>query len=73
MKNTIRKTAGAFLLLLLYAGVYGGTISLCNRYLREHHILNNISQFILAVVLYVGFYAIYRKFIKRLKSIDNEQ
>lgn len=63
----------AFSRLILAVGVYAGLISLLNRYLREHALLNQFTQITLMVVLAIGLYRIYRWFCHRLDSISNQK
>ena len=58
--------------LLLMAGLYGAIIALCNQYLREHDMLTKSSKFILGVIMFAGFYFIYKWFSKRIDSIQKQ-
>ena len=54
------------------AGFYGAIIAMCNQYLREHDMLTNTSKFVLDVFMFVGFYFIYKRFSKRIDTIQNQ-
>ncbi len=69
---TSKKAISAMLVLLLMAGLYGAIIALCNQYLREHDMLTKSSKFILGVIMFAGFYFIYKWFSKRIDSIQKQ-
>ena len=70
--QTAKKAISAILLLLLMAGFYGAIIAMCNQYLREHDMLTNTSKFVLGVFMFAGFYFIYKRFSKRIDTIQKQ-
>lgn len=72
LNPTAKKAISAMLILLLMAGLYGAIIALCNQYLREHDMLTKSSKFILGVIMFAGFYFIYKWFSKRIDSIQRQ-
>ncbi len=70
--QTAKKAISAILLLLLMAGFYGAIIAMCNQYLREHDMLTNTSKFVLGVLMFAGFYFIYKRFSKRIDTIQKQ-
>lgn len=72
LNPTVKKSISAMLILLLMAGLYGAIIALCNQYLREHDMLTKSSKFILGVIMFAGFYFIYKWFSKRIDSIQKQ-
>ena len=72
LNTTSKKAISAMFVLLLMAGLYGAIIALCNQYLREHDMLTKSSKFILGVIMFAGFYFIYKWFLKRIDSIQKQ-
>ncbi|MDE5666537.1 MAG: hypothetical protein K2I31_11505 [Duncaniella sp.] len=72
LNPTAKKAISAMLILLLMAGLYGAIIALCNQYLREHDMLTKSSKFILGVIMFAGFYFIYKWFSNRIDSIQKQ-
>lgn len=70
LSSKAKKAISAFLILLLMAGLYGAILALFNQYLREHDMLTNSSKFILCVFMFAGFYFIYKRFSKRIDTIQ---
>lgn len=65
-----KKAISSVLILLLMAGLYGAIIALCNQYLCEHYMLTKSSKFFLGVLMFAGFYVIYKWFSKRIDTIQ---
>ena len=72
LSKTAKKAISATLILLLMAGLYGAIIALLNQYLREHDMLTKSSIFILGVLMFAGFYFIYKWFSKRIDTIQKQ-
>ncbi|MDE6462156.1 MAG: hypothetical protein K2L32_05195 [Muribaculaceae bacterium] len=72
LSPTAKKAISAMLVLLLMAGLYGAIIALCNQYLREHDMQTKSSKFVLGVLMFAGFYFIYKWFSKRLDTIQKQ-
>ena len=72
LNSTARKAISTFLIMLSMAGLYGATIAMCNRYLREHEMLTKSSRFVLGVFMFAGFYFIYKWFSKRIDAIRKQ-
>ncbi len=72
MSQKARKAALAFGGLIAAGGIFSGIISLANRYLRTHGLLNPFSRFTLILILAAGLYFIYRRFASRLDRISKE-
>ncbi len=72
LSKTAKKAISATLILLLMAGLYGAIIALLNQYLREHDMLTKSSKFILGVLMFAGFYFIYKWFSKRIDTIQKQ-
>ena len=73
MRSKAQKTIAAFAVLIIMGGTYAGIISLCNRYLRTHGLLNSFSKVALIAVLGFGLYHIYRWFYNRLNSLYDKE
>lgn len=72
LTSTAKKAISALLFLLLMAGFYGAIIALCNQYLREHDMLTKSAKLILGVIMFAGFYFIYKWFSKRIDAIQKQ-
>lgn len=73
MSPAVKNGIVAFTGMIVMAGVYGAVISFCNHYLRMHNLLNGTTKFLLSLSLILGFYFIYRWFVRRLKKIEKNQ
>ena len=72
LSPTAKKAIIALLILLLMAGLYGAIIALCNQYLHEHDMLTQSYKFVLGVIMFAGFYFIYKWFSKRIDTIQKQ-
>ncbi len=73
MNNKIKKLIFAIVLFSVMGGVYAGIISLGNRYLRNHDLLNPYTEGLIVLILYMGMYFIYRRFSRRLDRISKSE
>ena len=73
MSNKVKKCIIAFVLFIVMCVVYVGIISLGNRYLRNHDLLNPYTEGVIVFILYIGMYFIYRRFSKRLDKISKSE
>lgn len=71
--STFKKVSVVVIVCSVMAGIYGGVIALCNRYLRDNGLLNSFSKFALILLMLVGFYLIYRWFCRRLDRLSKNQ
>ncbi len=73
MNNKVNKCIFAFVLFLIMGGAYAGIMSIGNRYLHNHDLLNPYTEGVIVFILYMGMYFIYRWFSKRLDRISNKE
>ena len=73
MTNKTKKYIFAFVLFILMGGVSAGIMSIGNRYLRTHDLLNPYVKGMFTFILCMGIYFIYRWFSKRLDKISKTQ
>ncbi len=68
-----RKYFFAFILFIIMCGVYAGIMSVGNRYLRTHDLLNPLAKGLITFFLCLGMYLIYRRFSRWLDSISKSE
>lgn len=73
MNNKTKKFIVAFVLFLIMGGVYAGIVSLGNRYLRNHDLLNPYTEGLIVFFLCMGMYFIYRWFSKWLDRLSKQE
>lgn len=66
------KYIALFVIFLIYSGILGTAIALCNHYLLPNQLLTTVTKGILAIILFTGYYLIYKWFSRKIDHIDNQ-
>lgn len=73
MKKKTKKIILTFILFLLGASIYGGVISLVNRYLRDNDMDTPMTKLMLLLLMCFGFYKMWRWLCRKLDAYSKEE